>query len=841
MAKDESLPQNPSETPTGSPHEHFDIHASVVFQLGESLISDPVQALLELVKNSYDADASYCKVAISTVVVSDADSPFKGALGSITIEDDGVGMSLDAIRRGWLTISNSEKREFKDKTLITKRGRTPLGDKGLGRLGTQRLGENLEMFTRPEGPAIQHHVWFSWKDFNGRKRLAEVDIHRAEKPTTLKHGTTLVISGLREPSYWQGDAVKELETRLSEIISPYREVRNFTIDASVDGQPVNPIDISEKFRQSSQIRYNLSFDGDKYSIVGKARLSYIRPDKGTDRVTFRDMVDFDQGRQFIDFLFKQKRASEFALQQPADKGWFVQYQKSQFLSEMDKLDLIDGNPANPGPFTGEIDFFSQGTDAADEAKNIFGTAKEYRDHISKLSGIKVYRDGFGIRVDKDWLNLGKQWTKAKSYYTLKPDNTLGYIAISARHNRQLEETTDREGFKKNAYYNNFFFLLTKFVEFSEEAQAFLRRGWLDFRKEKHRVAAQLPEDTRPEAISSKISQTLSRAASHKEALSQAMLRLQTSIQKSKHAIDTTINKISANGELALVRQATSDLSAALIGAQDTYTTVEQYLAEITSMEARSKVLTDQIHTLRDQIQQVHEIIGLGLTAEALSHEFNNITTQLAQRNQQLVRYLRTHSMKDSKILTFTEYVNSSISGLRRQLTFLAPSLQYVRENREVIDLDAFLSELYKHYMMHFADVPISLISKADKRQNFKIEMNKGKLIQIFDNLILNSEYWLKEDIRRKRIAQGTITIEAQKPFVKVSDNGQGVEPSLETSLFEPFVTGKGKGKGRGLGLYIVQQLLQAEGCNIRLVPVRNGHGRLFVFEIDLTGALHDNR
>ncbi|HEY1580520.1 MAG TPA: ATP-binding protein [Terracidiphilus sp.] len=93
--------------------EHFDIHASVVFQLGESLITDSVQALVELVKNCYDADASYCKLTITTEPVSDDMSPFNGALGSITVEDDGNGMSLESVRRGWLTISNSEKRDFK--------------------------------------------------------------------------------------------------------------------------------------------------------------------------------------------------------------------------------------------------------------------------------------------------------------------------------------------------------------------------------------------------------------------------------------------------------------------------------------------------------------------------------------------------------------------------------------------------------------------------------------------------------------------------------------------------------------------------------------------------------
>ena len=78
-------------------------------------------------------------------------------------------------------------------------------------------------------------------------------------------------------------------------------------------------------------------------------------------------------------------------------------------------------------------------------------------------------------------------------------------------------------------------------------------------------------------------------------------------------------------------------------------------------------------------------------------------------------------------------------------------------------------------------------------------------------------------------------------LIRVSDNGRGVEPSIESSIFEPFVSAKGKGKGRGLGLYIARQLLDAEGCAIRLMPLRNEHGRMYCFEIDLTGVLFDKR
>lgn len=85
----------------------FTVHPSVIFQLGESLITDAYQALLELVKNCYDADATSVKITIDT----EECSKIKGAKypatgGRIIIEDDGTGMSREDIETGWLRISS---------------------------------------------------------------------------------------------------------------------------------------------------------------------------------------------------------------------------------------------------------------------------------------------------------------------------------------------------------------------------------------------------------------------------------------------------------------------------------------------------------------------------------------------------------------------------------------------------------------------------------------------------------------------------------------------------------------------------------------------------------------
>ncbi len=101
----------------------------------------------------------------------------------------------------------------------------------------------------------------------------------------------------------------------------------------------------------------------------------------------------------------------------------------------------------------------------------------------------------------------------------------------------------------------------------------------------------------------------------------------------------------------------------------------------------------------------------------------------------------------------------------------------------------------------------------------------------------NSEFWLREDLRAGRIKSGEISIEVDAPYIRVRDNGLGISPTVESSLFEAFVTAKPSEVGRGLGLFIVRQLLASEGCAIALLPVRNRFKRRHVFQIDLAGAM----
>ena len=123
--------------------------------------------------------------------------------------------------------------------------------------------------------------------------------------------------------------------------------------------------------------------------------------------------------------------------------------------------------------------------------------------------------------------------------------------------------------------------------------------------------------------------------------------------------------------------------------------------------------------------------------------------------------------------------------------------------------------------------------KITVSSDFFVNINKGKLTQILDNIILNSEYWLKQILKTDKKFKSIIDIELRSPSIYISDNGYGIMPDFENNIFQPFVTSKPAGEGRGLGLFIVQQLLESIDSTVTLLQKRNEHNRRYIFQINL--------
>jgi signal transduction histidine kinase len=828
--------------PRSGDRAHFDVHPSVVYQLGESLISDAVQALIELVKNSYDADATYAKVVIDTTgKLGLPDCHFESTRGRIVVEDDGLGMNEEAVTGGWLLISNRAKRQLKASKKTTPRGRTPLGDKGLGRLGMQRLGEDLDVFTKPSrGAGI--HFSFSWLDFATAPTLQDVDVRLTPSNVRKTQGTTIVISNLLEPDLWQTSEAKARLTKdLSRMISPYRSIRDFTVYVEVDGVPIDLIEVTDRLRNIAPIRYKMRFDGTRIKFGGRARLDFFRPSIAKEIEEFALIAESDHGKQFFKFLERQPEAKRFQLRRAESPKWYIEFDAAKRFDDLDTLEFRPGDSiiANPGPFFGEVDAFDLGSAAFSAQPNVFNSLSEYRNRVKDLSGIRVYRDGFAIRVDRDWLKLGAGWTSARSYYGLKPDNTLGYIALSARDNLELEETTDREGFKDTPYFRNFYRMLEEFKAFADDLQRFLGRSWVEFKKARIEQLARV--DTRKDAedLSRTISLAVEGAADNKVTIEKFAARMNAGIAKSSAVLE----KMADVDQLtpAIQRQAReshAQLDSLVADAKQIMQGTADFLGQLHDLRDVGKVLEGRVASLRRQIDDMYEAVAVGITAEAIVHEVFQIADALTNRTKRLAS--KTNGQLDSKaVQNYLEHVRAATSALRKQVSFLAPALRYVRENREEISISTFLHELTEFYHDRLAKHRIRIQVNELSTVPFVVTMNRGKLAQILDNFVLNSEYWLRQELHHKRIQEGMITINVDRPFLRISDNGKGIDPSVESVLFEPFVTTKDRGVGRGLGLFIVKQLLDSDGCSVGIVPERNRSRRFHIFQIDLRGVIKE--
>jgi len=232
-----------SETPL-----NFEVSANLLRLIGRELVPTDESALIELVKNSYDAGA---RQAVITIQPATEKEP-----GYIKLQDDGQGMTTDDFRRIFMFAGYSERSEQAHNGV-----RVPTGEKGIGRFATDRLGRRLVITTRAAAASRALRVAFDWDQFrNKTRKFTEVNVPYGytSTPDLLRSGsgTTSLITGLH--SIWTRDRILALRRALEGLIDPFKTASDFQIVLDVPGsdalsgaiQPKAPkqADIEVQFR-----------------------------------------------------------------------------------------------------------------------------------------------------------------------------------------------------------------------------------------------------------------------------------------------------------------------------------------------------------------------------------------------------------------------------------------------------------------------------------------------------------------------------------------------------------------------------------------------------------------
>ena len=252
--------------------ERLRFSPTILRRLGEELLPQRDHAVVELVRNSYDADAVNCRIELEGV-----DQPG----GTIRLVDDGVGMNLEAIRTGWLIVGSSNKPSGK----LTALGRRPVGEKGLGRLAALRMGSVVKLKTRHRSePRIERQLTIDWSKYEGSSAVEDVRLEILERSTKEPSGTSIEISNITAP--FRRSEVESLSRALLLLADPFDDSIGF-----------HPVLVTAEFSDLESKVRNSYFDDALFHLVaelddvGKPQIRVDDPRSGLVRWTGTQVND----------------------------------------------------------------------------------------------------------------------------------------------------------------------------------------------------------------------------------------------------------------------------------------------------------------------------------------------------------------------------------------------------------------------------------------------------------------------------------------------------------------------------------------------------------------------
>jgi signal transduction histidine kinase len=411
--------------------------ARLLRTIGDELISSETVAVIELVKNAYDADASFVIVRFQ--------EPLEVGRGIIEVIDNGNGMSLDIIRNAWMEPATLLKKRAKNSWV---RGRRFLGEKGVGRFASSKLADFLEIVSRYRDSDREVRAIFDWKQFDDeQKYLDQVEVLWDETepaefisegvlkgslnllvPDSLEiemtHGTLLRMSDLRVS--WDREQFQTLNVGLSRLVSPFMEMNDFNVY----------LDLPEGYEGlSGRVEPPAILNKPHYSITGD-----IRKD-GTAKLILK---------------------------------------VNEKESEIENCSLVqDGYVPACGAFKVDLRIWDLDSESLKLiAQDQGSTLRDIRQDLKEIAGVNIYRDDFRVlpygEKDNDWLRLDIRRVQNPTM-RLSNNQIVGYVLISADSNPELKDQSNRQGLMDGRAFNDLRKLVVEILAKLEAARYANRR------------------------------------------------------------------------------------------------------------------------------------------------------------------------------------------------------------------------------------------------------------------------------------------------------------------------------------------------------------------------------
>jgi len=818
----------------------FRVSARTARLIGRENVATAESGISELVKNSYDADASFCIVRISPAYktapetlskreydllaswglkpedhyeLDGSRANLKPCLGdmhspevalvqnlvNITVTDDGTGMNDSAIRNAWMVIGTANKEQDSS----SKLGRTRTGAKGIGRFALDRLGAKCELHSSSinEKNETDTLTWtVDWSAFekdgivldevtatiklgtNGyQTNLAKTQ--EIDELTTLVQdaqkratGTSICISEVRD--YWSRDMIKKLRRTLG-VLAPPDEQRAFHVYLHDDRDPDKANSVTSDVLEDFD--YKLIA---KVKASGKAEITIVRNELNHDELPAS--------------FFKRKDMKMPPFRQQDFENRAVTYVKT--LEELfpGETDLFLSRARSVGSFDITLRFFKlQMPSKADDRQYPYRSFQPMRRKVwlDIFGGIRIYRDNFGVRPygepksgAYDWLSLGARRAAnpaapTRLNWPVPPQNIAGTVNISRNENTVLIDQSNREGIIETEEFRVFQQMILRFVN--------------ELESDRSRVLFNLLETFK--------------IANADKRVREEGLKLAKKIQEDPKDAD------------------------------------EEFLKLVQTVRVQDNLLKEQAE---DQVI-LRSLATLGTVMVSFAHEMGQLNT-LAGRNQQLAKLL-ARDIDEKKYEDGNQAFNpfailrdmeATDKKAAQWFNFALAAVKSERRRRTSVDMRNHLEDLRIVWEGFLKPREIDLELNIDPDFSAEVLAFEIDIDSIFNNLILNSAEAFVDgmDGEPRRIKIEVFLKDSNEVGVIYEDNGPGLHSSIKepNKIFEFNVTTKkdtqGKGTGTGLGMWILESIVRSYGGTVRAYHKTEKYG--FRLEFSLPIADH---
>ena len=451
----------------------YKISSRATILLGRESVSKVESAIIELIKNSYDADASICFVY------------FDIENNSLYLIDNGMGMTRKIIEDYWMTIGTDNKKD----EYMSPKGRVKSGEKGIGRFALDRLGVICELYSKN---SMENTIRWktNWNNFEeSGKLLDDIDaefefltdelssfipqailrsINDAEQQMktnfNFQSGTIIKVTGLRDD--WTESKVNNLKKSLEFLIPPLEQDSFILCIQRGDNSKYDVVENS--FSEDFDYKIESDFNGETFKI------KLFRKEFETSRIP-EDI-----------FLMEAFKSFPYRKEDFRKEYLIFEYKISELLNS-NKEELIHA-VKKIGSFSFQFTFMKLTMQKKEEFyyREIGNNRKKYLD---EHGGIKIYRDNFWVRPygerasnSFDWLNLESRnnanpvaVSSDVGGWTVRNAQGQGSVFISRIKNTAILDKSSREGIIENDSFTLLKEIIIKIISILEKDRAYIAK------------------------------------------------------------------------------------------------------------------------------------------------------------------------------------------------------------------------------------------------------------------------------------------------------------------------------------------------------------------------------